>query len=62
MADNKNNQRFTETGKKDHDPQQRAEQIKSTDNINTNDRQDHSPSYPNPGNKPTGKHRGGSDD
>lgn len=60
MKDN-NNPRFTETGAKDHDPQQKAEQIKSTDNVNTSDQQKNTPDHPHPGNAPTGKHGGGSD-
>ena len=58
MKDN-NNPRFTETGSKDHDPQQEAQQIKSSDNVNTADDQNHLPNHPHPGQQPTGKHSGG---
>ena len=62
MKDNKPT-RFTETGMKDHDPQQRAKQIKSTDNVRTADQGDeHTPNHPHPGQQPTGKHSGGSDE
>ena len=61
MADNKN-QRFTETGAKDHDPQERAEQLKSTDNVRTaNTEGQHTPNYPHPEETPEGKKSGGSE-
>lgn len=60
MKDNPN-PRFTETGAKDHDPQQKAEQLKSTDNVRTaNTDGDHTPNYPHPGGTPNGKKSGGS--
>ena len=66
MKDN-NNPQFTETGAKDHDPQSRAEQIKSTDNVRTanqydqsRNQDDHTPNHPHPGKGPEGKKSGGS--
>lgn len=59
MKDN-SNPRFTETGAKDHDPQQRANQLKSSDNVRTaNTEGDRTPNYPHPGKAPEGKHSGG---
>jgi hypothetical protein len=59
--DDKKN-RFTETGAKDHDPQQKAELRKSEDNVSTANQQHHTPNHPHPGDKLTGKHSGGSSD
>lgn len=56
------NQRFTETGAKDHDPQQKAQLRKSEDNVNTTNQQQHTPNHPHPGDKSEGKHSGGSDE
>lgn len=59
MKDNPN-PRFTETGAKDHDPQQRAAARKSEDNVNTANQQQHTPNHPHPGDQRQGKHSGGS--
>lgn len=53
------NPRFTENGAKDHDPQQEAQKIKSTDNVNTVDGQNHTPNHPHPGDEVKGKKSGG---
>lgn len=60
MTDKK--QRFTETGKKGHDPQEKANALKSEDNVGTSDEAQHSPDYPHPEETPEGKKSGGSDD
>jgi|GEM_PF-2875232 len=57
MADKKNS-RFTETGAKDHDPQEKAQLRKSEDNINTAN-EPQMPNHPHPEVKHEGKHSGG---
>ena len=60
MKDQKN-PRFTETGAKDHDPQQKAQLRKSEDNVSTAN-ETHTPNHPHPGDQPRGKHSGGGND
>lgn len=59
MAKEKPTLRKVETNKKDHDPQHRAQQLKSEDNVRTANENDHTPNYPHPDQAPTGKHSGG---
>ena len=61
MKDN-DNPRFTETGAKDHNPQQQAQLHKSEDNVGTTDNARHTPNHPHPGDTPQGKHSGGSEE
>ncbi len=59
MAHDKPTPKMTETGAKDHDPQQKAKLRKSEDNVSTANQTPEEPNHPHPGNGPTGKHSGG---